>query len=183
MTKEKKLWIARPYDPNAVDRLVKRTGVSPIVAQVLAGRKIVDPEKIVQFLAPPNLSKGLYPPEALPGCERAAKLLADAVRVGKRIIVYGDYDVDGMTATAILLQAIQTVGGTNVGYYVPNRLEEGYGLNCASLRRLREDENADVVVTVDCGVSSLKEAELAKELGVQLIITDHHTPLADPETG
>ncbi len=181
-TKEKKIWIARPYDPDAVERLTRQTGVSNVVAQILVGRGATDPEKILQFLAPPNLAKGLYPPERLPGCREAAQFLADAIKAGKKIVVYGDYDVDGMTATALLLQAIQTCGG-RVSYYVPNRLEEGYGLNCATLRRLREDEGADVVVTVDCGITSLKEPERAKELGLELIVTDHHTPIVDPETG
>ncbi|MBQ6827806.1 MAG: DHH family phosphoesterase, partial [Thermoguttaceae bacterium] len=180
--KETKIWITRPYDPDVVARLAKQTGVSPVVAQALVARKTTDPEKIILFLAPPNLSRGLYPPERLPGCAEAARVLAAAVREGKKIVVYGDYDVDGMTATAILLQAIQTVGG-NVGYYVPNRLEEGYGLNSATLKRLRDDENADVVVTVDCGITSLKEAEYAREIGLELIVTDHHTPIVDPETG
>ncbi|MBQ2788680.1 MAG: DHH family phosphoesterase [Thermoguttaceae bacterium] len=180
--KENKIWITRPYDPDVVARLAKQTGVSPLVAQALVARKTTEPEKILLFLAPPNLARGLYAPERLPGCADAARVLADAVRAGKKIVVYGDYDVDGMTATAILLQAIQTVGG-NVGYYVPNRLEEGYGLNSATLKRLRDDENADVVVTVDCGITSLKEAEYAREIGLELIVTDHHTPIVDPETG
>ena len=120
--KETKIWITRPYDPDVVARLAKQTGVSPLVAQALVARKTTDPDKIVLFLAPPNLARGLYAPERLPGCAAAARVLADAVRAGKKIVVYGDYDVDGMTATAILLQAIQTVGG-RVGYYVPNRLE------------------------------------------------------------
>ena len=86
-----------------------------------------------------------------------------------------------MTATAILLQAIQTSGG-RCGYYVPNRLEEGYGLNVAALKRLREDEGADVVVTVDCGITSVKEVQAAKEMGLEIVVTDHHTPLVDEET-
>lgn len=181
--KEEKEWVARPYDPELVARLAQLTNAPPIVVQTLVARKIVSPERIRAFLAPPNLSTGLYPPEKLPGCSQAAKLLAQAIRDGKKIVVYGDYDVDGMTATALLLDAIRTCGGKNSGYYLPNRLCEGYGLHCDSLKRLREDEEADVVVTVDCGISSLEEARYAKELGLQLIITDHHTPLTDPDSG
>ena len=175
-------WTTRRYDPDLVSRLSQQTQISPIVVQTLIARGISEPNKLIDFLAPPSLSRGLYPPERLPGCKHAAEFLADAIRRDKKIIVYGDYDVDGMTATAILLQAIQTSGG-RCGYYVPNRLEEGYGLNCDALRRLREDEEADVVVTVDCGVTSLKEAKAAKELGLSLVITDHHTPLVDEATG
>ncbi|MBQ1337145.1 MAG: DHH family phosphoesterase [Thermoguttaceae bacterium] len=179
--KENLNWVTRPYDPDLVARLANQTHIAPIVAQTLVGRKIAEPDKIVSFLAPTSLSRGLYPPDRLPGCKRAAEFLADAIRADKKIVVYGDYDVDGMTATAILLQAIQTSGG-RCGYYVPNRLEEGYGLNVAALKRLREDEGADVVVTVDCGITSVKEVQAAKEMGLEIVVTDHHTPLVDEET-
>ena len=180
--KEDKIWATRPYDPAVVERLARQTQIAPIVAQTLVGRKIVEPDKVVQFLAPPSLTRGLYPPERLPGCRLAAQRLADAIRQNKKIVVYGDYDVDGMTATAVLLQAIQTSGG-RCGYYVPNRLEEGYGLNCDALKRLREDDATDVVATVDCGITSLNEARYAKEIGLELVVTDHHTPLVDETTG
>ncbi len=180
--KEKTTWISRPYDPSVVARLSNQTNVSPIVVQTLVARGISDPNKIVSFLAPPNLTRGLYKPERLPGCSDAARALADAIRNNRKIVVYGDYDVDGMTATAILLQAIKTCGG-NCQYYVPNRLEEGYGLNTNALRRLREEENVDLVVTVDCGITSINEAIFAKEIGLDLIITDHHTPTVDEKTG
>ncbi|MDD3589151.1 MAG: DHHA1 domain-containing protein [Thermoguttaceae bacterium] len=179
--KQKVEWITRPYDPDLVARLAQQTGVEPIVVQTLIGRKIADPSSIVNFLAPPSLSRGLYPPHRLPGCQEASEFLADAIRADKKIVIYGDYDVDGMTATAILLKAIQTCGG-KCGYYLPNRLEEGYGLNCEALKRLREDEGADVVVTVDCGIANLDEIQYAKEIGLDLVVTDHHTPLVDEET-
>ena len=179
---ESKVWITRPSDPEVVERVASQANVPHIVAQTLVGRNITDPRLIGEFLAPPNLARGLRPPAELPGCDAAARYLVDAIKAKRRIVVYGDYDVDGMTATAILLQAIKTVGGDCL-YYVPNRLEEGYGLNRDALKRLREDENADVVVTVDCGITSLNEAEYAKELGLALVITDHHTPIVDEETG
>lgn len=182
LEKENKTWVCRPYDPELVSRLSQQTNVPPIVVQTLVARKVASPDQIRAFLAPPNLSTGVYSPDLLPGCAQAAELLAKAIRDNKRIVVYGDYDVDGMTATAILLDAIRTCGGKNSGYYLPNRLGEGYGLHNESLRRLREEENVDVVVTVDCGVASLEEAKYAKEIGIELIITDHHTPTVDPET-
>ena len=180
--KEKFEWTTRPYDPDLVSRLSQRANVSPVVVQTLVGRNISDLSQIQEFLSPPNLAKGLRPPFQLPGCERAAHILADAIRANRKIVVYGDYDVDGMTATAILLKAIQTSGG-KCGYYVPNRLEEGYGLNCEALQRLREVEGADVVVTVDCGITSVEEIARAKELGLTTIVTDHHTPTIDETTG
>ncbi|MGN0911536.1 MAG: DHH family phosphoesterase [Thermoguttaceae bacterium] len=177
-----KLWIARPYDPDAVERIARQTKISPLVAQALLGRGFREPDKIVSFLAPPSLSRGLHNPVRLPGCVQAAKFLAKAIRAQKQIVVYGDYDVDGMTATAVLLQGIKKCGGKCV-FYVPNRLEEGYGLNCAALKRLKEENGAQVVATVDCGIMSLKEAAYAKELGLDLVITDHHSPLVDEKTG
>lgn len=179
--KEEKRWIPRPYDAQRLESLARQTGLSPLVAQLFLGRQIDDPKEIAAFLAPANLSKGLYPPEKLPGCVESAEKILEAIRAKKKITIYGDYDVDGMTATAILLEAIGVLGG-EANYYVPNRLEEGYGLNCDSLRRLR-DGGTEMVVTVDCGITSLEEARFAKEIGLGLIITDHHTPVTDPETG
>ena len=177
-----KKWVPRPYDPQLIARLSKQTGISPAVIQIMAGRGIVDPGQIILFLAPPSLGKGLYRPERLPGCRQAAELIVEAIRAQKKITIFGDYDVDGMTATAILTGAIQLVGG-QVSYYVPNRLEEGYGLNCDTMKKLRED-GTDMIVTVDCGITCFKEAIYAKEIGLDLIVSDHHTPLTanPPET-
>ena len=160
--KQSKIWVSRPYDPDLVKRLSQQTKIAPIVAQALTGRGITEPDKIVSFLAPPSLSRGLHNPSRLPGCKDAAAFLADAIRAGKKIVVYGDYDV--------------------CMYYVPNRLEEGYGLNCDALKLFKEDEHADVVVTVDCGITSLQEVAYAKSIGLEMVITDHHTPLVDEET-
>lgn len=183
MTQDKlsRIWIARPYDPELVRKLSSQTKISPLVAQILAGRGITSPDEIVSFLAPPSLARGLRRPAKLPGCVRAAKFLADAIRSGKRIVVYGDYDVDGMTAVATLLQGIRICGGDCV-YYVPNRLEEGYGLNCDALKLFKETERADVVVTVDCGVTSIKEVAFANSIGLQIVVTDHHMPIVDEQT-
>lgn len=174
--KSAKKWVPRPYDPQLIARLSKQTGIPPATIQIMAGRGIVDPGQIILFLAPPSLGKGLYRPERLPGCRPAAELIVKAIQDGKKITIFGDYDVDGMTATAILTGAIQLVGG-KVNYYVPNRLEEGYGLNCDTMKKLRDD-GTDMIVTVDCGITCFKEAIYAKEIGLDLIVSDHHTPLA-----
>lgn len=108
----------------------------------------------------------------MPGAAQAAEILHQAIAAKKRIIVYGDYDADGMTATAILLGCLRLLGAS-ADYYVPNRIDEGYGLNHEAIRSLAL-EGAQVVVTVDCGVASVAEAETAAECGVTLIITDHH---------
>jgi single-stranded-DNA-specific exonuclease len=103
---------------------------------------------------------------------QAVELLHDALRCGRRITVYGDYDADGMTATAILLLCFRALGA-EVDFYVPHRMEEGYGLNQEALQTLAQ-RGADVVVTVDCGIASVAEAEAAQRLGLTLIVTDHH---------
>src|SRR5262249_28456824 len=144
----------------------------PIVAQLLLNRGMGDPEQAARFLKAPL--NGLRAPELLPGVREAADHLFDAIRNGKRICVYGDYDVDGTTGTAILVQGLRLMGA-GVDFYLPNRLEEGYGLNCEALRQIAQS-GATVVVTVDCGICSLAEAEEARRLGLDLIITDHHEP-------
>ncbi len=133
---------------------------------------MTEPAAVLGFMNP-KLSS-LRDPQKLPGCGSTARKILDAIREKRRIVVYGDYDVDGMTGTAILRQAIKLLGG-DVGYYVPNRLDEGYGLNEDALKNLAED-GAKVVLTVDCGISSCAEALAAKNLGLELLITDHHTP-------
>jgi single-stranded-DNA-specific exonuclease len=115
----------------------------------------------------------LHDPELLPGVSAAADRIVAAVQDKRKITIYGDYDVDGVTATSLLWHCLRLVGG-KVDYYIPSRLEEGYGLNCEALRRFHEDDPAMLVVTVDCGIASVREAELARELGLELIITDHH---------
>jgi single-stranded-DNA-specific exonuclease len=165
-----KNWHLLPHDPEAVDRLARAMKLAPVVAQLLLNRGVEQPEEVRRFLDAPL--SGLHPPEALPGVAEAADLLLKAVREGRKIRVYGDYDVDGITGTAILKQVLHAAGG-KVDIYVPHRLEEGYGLNHEALTQIaREGDN--VVVTVDCGIASIDEAELARGLGLELIVTDHH---------
>jgi single-stranded-DNA-specific exonuclease len=141
-----------------------------VVAQMLICRGIRDPAQARTFLDP-KLSD-LRDPDLLPGVVDAAERLMAAVRDHRKIVVYGDYDVDGMTATAILTMCLRLLGG-DVTTYVPHRIDEGYGLNAEALRTLAE-RGANVVVTVDCGIASLAEADVARELGLELIVTDHH---------
>ncbi len=167
-----KRWKIRPFDSEHVRSLEKAAGIPAILAQLFFGRGITDPQTVRDFMNP-KLSS-LRSPQDLPGCVETAKRLLDAIQAKKQITVYGDYDVDGMTGTAILTKAIRILGG-NANYYIPSRLDEGYGLSNDALRTLAE-EGTNLLITVDCGISSCKEAETAKELGVELLITDHHTP-------
>jgi single-stranded-DNA-specific exonuclease len=169
---EPKTWHLLPHDFQAVERLAGSLRLSPIVAQLLLNRDIANPEQAQRFLAAPLA--GLHEPELLPGMEEAVAGLLAAVRDQRRICVYGDYDVDGVTGTAILLTCLSLLGG-NVEFHVPHRLEDGYGLNSDTLRVLAE-RGVRTVVTVDCGIASVAEADEARRLGLELFITDHHEP-------
>jgi single-stranded-DNA-specific exonuclease len=165
-----KTWHLYPHDGPAIERLGAELRLSPIVAQLLLNRRVSEAEAARRFLTAPL--NGLHEPGLLPGATAAAQRLHRAVQDGKRICVYGDYDVDGVTGTAILIQALRLLNA-QADYYVPNRLEEGYGLNAEALRQIALS-GATVVVTVDCGIASLAEADEARRLGLELIVTDHH---------
>jgi single-stranded-DNA-specific exonuclease len=165
-------WRVHPHDPARVQHLERAAGISAVAAQLLICRGIADAQRAHAFLNP--LLKDLHEPELLPGVIAAADFLHQAVTDRRKIVVYGDYDVDGMSGTALLVGCLKLLGA-DVGYYVPNRIDEGYGLGTVALRQLAE-RGYGVVVTVDCGIASTSEAALATELGLDLIITDHHSP-------
>jgi single-stranded-DNA-specific exonuclease len=165
-----KVWHLLPHDRDAMEPLASALRVPAVVAQLLLNRGIREPEQARRFLDSPM--RGLHPPELLPGVSQAADHLIETVRQGKRICVYGDYDVDGTAGTAMLWQVIHLIGG-QADFYVPHRLEEGYGLNSEALRHIAQS-GAAVVVTVDCGIGSVAEADEARRLGLELIVTDHH---------
>src|SRR5215218_1423449 len=168
-----KRWRIASHDPARVAALQNAANIPSVVAQLLIGRGICDVDGARRFLDV-KLS-GLRDPEELPGAVHAAELLHQAVRAGRRITVYGDYDADGVTASAILLLCLKLLGA-KADSYIPNRIDEGYGLNHEALRTVAS-QGGDVVVTVDCGITSVAEAKTARELGLTLIITDHHRPI------
>lgn len=170
-----KTWQLLPHDPGAIDRLATALRVSPIIAQLLLNRKVLEPHDARRFLDAPVA--GLHPPELLPGMDDAVDRLMAAIRDQRRICVYGDYDVDGVTGTAILNTCLKHLGA-NAEFHVPHRLEEGYGLSCDTLRKLAES-GVKVIVTVDCGIASIEEAREARRLGLELIVTDHHEPKSE----
>lgn len=169
-----KRWCFHPHDSARIAQIEQQAGVPPIVAQLLLCRGVYEPTAVRTFLDA-RLS-GLRDPAELPGLNEAADRLFAAAKAGRKIFVYGDYDADGMTATALLLTCLRRIGA-DASHYIPNRLEDGYGLNGDALRSLAQ-RGASVVVSVDCGIASIAEAELCRELGLELIITDHHE-LAD----
>lgn len=153
------------------------SGDETLMERVLASRGLTDPEQVEAFLNPSL--QGLHDPSLIPDLDRAAERLLAATRDGERIVIYGDYDVDGITATAILFHMLRAIApDCNLDTYVPHRVEEGYGLNSDAIRSIAAD-GARVVVSVDCGITAIEPARVAREVGVDLIITDHHNP---PET-
>ena len=161
--------------PNAPD-LVAPDGIPPLVARILASRGI-EVSAMADFIAAKPVENG--PP--MLDMDRAVERLRRALAARERIVVYGDYDVDGIAGSAILVRAFRQLGVV-VQAYIPNRYEEGYGLNEQALRQLAAD-GARVIVSVDCGVTAVREAALARSLGVDLIITDHHHPPAELPDG
>jgi single-stranded-DNA-specific exonuclease len=146
-------------------------GIAPLVARILAARGL-ETDAMADFLAARIVENG--PP--MTDLDRAVQRLRRALAARERIVVYGDYDVDGIAGSAILVRAFRQLG-VAVGAYIPDRYEEGYGLNAQALRKLAADKT-HVIVSVDCGVTAVGEAALARELGMDLIVTDHHHPPA-----
>jgi single-stranded-DNA-specific exonuclease len=167
-----RIWETHSCDPAVVETLGRELGVSPTTARLLAIRGLDDLDAARRFLEP-SLDH-LLDPFRLADMEPAVMRLERAVATGERIAVHGDYDVDGITSTVILRRALELLGG-NVGHFVPERLRDGYGLQPATFDRLKAD-GAKVVVSVDCGIRGAEAALRARELGIDLIITDHHEP-------
>jgi len=167
-------WKIKPFDADRASALARQAGVSSLVAQLLLNRGITDAARASAFIQA-KLTH-LHDPGCLPGVIEAADRLVRAVRDGRRIVIYGDYDVDGVCGTSILWACLKLAGAKDVRYYIPHRVEEGYGVNASALRHIAGSMRAEVVVTVDCGITAVAEARLARELGLELIITDHHTP-------
>lgn len=164
-------WRFAPHDESQIRRLSSEMRISPLLAQVLIARGLSDASAARSFID--AKMNDLLEPCSMPGIEEASERVITALNEKRRITIYGDYDVDGMTATSILLQCITLANG-QCDYFIPNRLDDGYGLNSDAVRRLHEEDPNRLVITVDCGITSVQEAALAKELGLELIITDHH---------
>lgn len=161
----------RGVDIAASQALAERASTDLVVAQLLYQRGITDPVYISGFLDPKF--SDLRDPTLLPNLTLAAERVYRAIIDKTPITIYGDYDADGMCGTAILFNGLKLLGA-DVQYYIPNRLEDAYGLSCQSLEKLAE-RGRKLIVSVDCGIASVKEAERCRELGIELIVTDHHT--------
>jgi len=164
-----KQWTVKPADDRAA-QLAKSLNTSSLLAQVLINRGITDARAGGAFLRP-KLTE-LIDPEQMPGVRAAVQRVAQALQDKQKITIYGDYDVDGITGVSILWQLLMLLGA-DVDYYIPHRIDEGYGLNADAITTLAK-AGSELLITVDCGVTAFKSAELAARLGLDLIITDHH---------
>jgi len=171
-------WAERLADERIALAMAQRHGLPDAICRLLAARE-VDLEGVPDFLEP-TLRKFLPDPSHLKDMDLAVERLVRAVQQGERIVVFGDYDVDGATSSALLLRFFRAIGG-NIGVYIPDRRKEGYGPNAPALLKLRE-EGASVVVTVDCGVTAYEPLTEARKAGLDVVVIDHHqAELALPE--
>lgn len=185
----RRIWKRAEADEDCVRAIAEGTGLSPVVARVLTSRGICSGEAARAFLEP-DLDRDWRDPETLPGMSAAADAVADAVRTGRRIVVFGDFDVDGISAAATAGLGLRALGG-DVTPIVPHRFREGYGLTPASVERLR-GLAPELVVTVDCGIAAAEEVSALREAGIDVVVTDHHevgdlvpagVPVTDPKLG
>lgn len=171
-TERRRRWEVADVDPEVVASLESRLGLLPTTARVLAARGIAGSDEAQAFLEP-GLER-LHSPFEFVQMEAAVDRLLSALRRGERIVVHGDYDVDGVTGTVVLVTVLRHLGG-DVAYLVPHRIDHGYGLQPGGVDRA-EDLGADLLLAVDCGVTALDAAGRARELGIDLIVADHHQP-------
>ncbi len=167
-------WFFLPYREEAKE-LVKHLDLHPLIGQLLFNRGITTPSEAEKFLYP--TLGDLANPFLLKGMEEAVQRVAKAIINREPIMIYGDYDVDGLTATA-LLKAFLSKIGVEAAHYIPKRLEEGYGLNAEAVKAIAS-LGIKLLITVDCGISNREEIALAKRLGMDVVVIDHHEPPAD----
>ena len=166
-------WNLLPPAPGK--HLAATSGLSPLIAQLLYNRGLTEPARLEAFLSGDKRLAG--DPSQLPDIEPAIARIYRALLSGETIAVYGDFDADGITGTAILVQGLTSLGGKAVPY-IPHRLTEGYGLNITALENLHR-QGVSLVITVDCGITALAEVKRANQLGLDIVITDHHSPLPE----
>ncbi len=161
------------YDLGAALRLERELGISHVLAQILARRGLEDPVRAREFLE----ADDQHPASAFAGIERAVDAIRCHIRVGSRITVHGDYDVDGVCATAVLVRALRALGG-DVDWFIPSRTEDGYGLSTETVRRLVA-RGTRLLVTADCAITAVEQVALGADAGLDVVVTDHHTPRVD----
>ena len=167
-----KKWQIYQVENEKVEELQKKYNINQLLATILVNRGIIEEKQIEKFLKPKR--SDFYDPYEMPDMEIAVERIVAAIENKEKTIIYGDYDVDGITSVTVLKSFLQE-RGLDVAEYIPNRLEEGYGLNKKAVESIAE-QGYTLMITVDCGISAIEEVKYANELGIETIITDHHEP-------
>ena len=178
-----KRWFVQRTNPDYIKYLSRAASVSAAFAQILVNRGINTPGDIKTFLDPAMGT--LSDPFELSGMKEAVDVIRTAISSGRKILVHGDYDTDGLTGTAIMVSALRRLGA-EVCYFIPERLTHGYGFNAPGVEYARK-AGAGLIITVDCGISSMEAVRMAASEGMAVVVTDHHEPGRDasntPEIG
>lgn len=167
---QEKVWIENEIEPSEIESLSKELGISRIMSKVLLNRGLKDADSIKKFISP-SLDN-MNDPFMLKDMDKAVNRIEKAIAKGEKTIIFGDYDVDGITGTSILYSFLKRQS-VDVHYYIPDRIDEGYGLSISALQKIRE-ENPNLIITVDCGISAIEEVNFIKESNIDIIVTDHH---------
>lgn len=171
----KKKWDIENYDVAVVEEMCQKYGISDVLAKILLKREISDQKTVADFFDRRELK--LYNPFLLQDMKKACNRICAALDNGEKICIYGDYDVDGITATALMYSYLKSHGG-NVIYYIPERLTEGYGMNCVAVEKLAKC-GVNLIITVDNGITANAETAYAEKLNMDVVITDHHECLSE----
>lgn len=167
-----KKWECYNIDDNKVEELVEQKHISNLLASILVNRGITEEKELEVFLNPTR--KDFYDPFLMPDMEKAVERIVKAINNKEKITIYGDYDVDGITSSTVLSRFLEE-RGVKPDIYIPDRINEGYGLNQNAIKSIAENKT-NLIITVDCGITAVKEVEFAKELNMDVVVTDHHEP-------
>lgn len=179
-SREVNMWSVREIKPGLAEELSKATGLSVVLCRILAGRGLTTPEAILKFIEP-DLSRDWLDPSLIPGMGEGVSRIASAIARKERIVVFGDFDLDGISSAALLARGLAAYGA-DVEVTVPNRFVEGYGLSAIAIERILA-LRPDLLVTVDCGVSAAVEIAGIRAAGVDVVVSDHHEPGDDVPSG
>ena len=167
-----KKWQIYQVNEKEIEELQEKYKINKLLAIILSNRGIVKEEQIEKFLKPKR--NDFYDPYGMPDMKITVERIIKAIENNEKTIIYGDYDVDGITSVTVLKSFLEE-RGLEVGVYIPNRLDEGYGLNKKAVEKISQ-EGYTLMITVDCGISAIEEVKYASELGIETLITDHHEP-------
>jgi len=170
-----RVWQVKQPQPDLCRTFAENLGISPVISQILINRGINSVDQARAFLG--GTISDMHDPFLFPGMDRAAERIVQAIQDGEKILIFGDYDVDGITSVALLIRLLHPYAPKNLFYHIPNRLEEGYGLNKPAIEKAARN-GIKLIITVDCGITAAAEIALAKSLGMEVIVSDHHEPPA-----